>query len=53
MFDTADACLASFYTSHLLNEISTVCSNVPRFGAAMLKFTLKVYVSQAKFYKSP
>jgi hypothetical protein len=53
MFDTTDTCLAPFNTSHLLNEISAVRSNVPCFGAAMLKFTLNVSVSQVKFYKSP
>jgi hypothetical protein len=40
MLDTANASLATFYPSDLLNKVSTVRSKVPSFGAPMFKFTL-------------
>jgi hypothetical protein len=43
MLKAANARLAPFYTSYLLDKVSAVCSTVPSLGTAMFKFALQIF----------
>lgn len=42
MMEAANARLAPFYMSYLLDNVSAVCSTVPSLGTAMFEFALQI-----------